>query len=639
MGNSDGVEPLKGDMRENLQQFRQWLEVNGVQLRGCTLKPCEENTEAGLGVYRTDGHPENGILMVTPLALAITPMTALQDPLLGPVFARLFEDEEVDDRLVVMLYLLVENLRGDDSFWAPYLKMLPSKFGMTLCFTEEELLELKGTSLYKATQIQQDGLRRHFYEQVKVLAEAILTTVGSVEREVQFEDFLWANCIFWTRALNVPFPQSFVIPKTLPTSVCSPTEEQDVVDGTAVVEGVQVDNEATNIVENSQRVALEHSPSTRQQGEGGLSRGDDLEEGALQDNFLAEDAVNSRNMDNHCDVRSLNQTLSDLGPEGECEPEATVWVECLIPGIDFCNHASQAVAVWEVDDQRGSTSGVQHSMYLVTGQGVELPSNTEIVINYGNKGNEELLYLYGFVLENNPDDYLMVHFPKEALEQGACLEERSLLLEEQKLPLRWLLPTSLLEVGYVNQPDIKASPSSDISKDNQHSNSYSWSGHRKPPHNLDRQVFPEEMLAALRIIAMTEEEVQSTTSLLAELSEPTSGRVPSAEDIRAAVWEVCGNAGALQLLQDLLTSKMLGMEEGTGSEDIDASLLEKDAQAQTEAAKKRQLGSAYVGDDEFIEKNLLSSNKRASVIYRKGQKHLVNVFLQEAEYALQSWLS
>lgn len=61
-----------------------------------------------------------GILIVTPLVLAITPMTALQDPLLGPVFAKLFEDGDVDDRLVVMLYLLVENLRGDSSFWAPY---------------------------------------------------------------------------------------------------------------------------------------------------------------------------------------------------------------------------------------------------------------------------------------------------------------------------------------------------------------------------------------------------------------------------------------------------------------------------------------------------------------------------------------
>lgn len=34
----------------------------------------------------------------------------------------------------------------------------------------------------------------------------------------------------------------------------------------------------------------------------------------------------------------------------------------------------------------------------------------EISISYGNKGNEELLYLYGFVIDNNPDDYLMVIF-------------------------------------------------------------------------------------------------------------------------------------------------------------------------------------------------------------------------------------
>lgn len=40
------------------------MQVNGVQLRGCTLKPCEEDSEAGLGVYTTDGYLENGVFSV-----------------------------------------------------------------------------------------------------------------------------------------------------------------------------------------------------------------------------------------------------------------------------------------------------------------------------------------------------------------------------------------------------------------------------------------------------------------------------------------------------------------------------------------------------------------------------------------------
>lgn len=62
--------------------------------------------------------------MVTPLILAITPMTVLQDPLLGPQYCRLFEEGDVDDRLLIMLFLLIEHARGESSFWAPYPSIL-----------------------------------------------------------------------------------------------------------------------------------------------------------------------------------------------------------------------------------------------------------------------------------------------------------------------------------------------------------------------------------------------------------------------------------------------------------------------------------------------------------------------------------
>lgn len=62
----------------------------------------------------------SGVLMVTPLLLAITPMTVLQDPLLGAHYCQLFEEGEVDDRLLIMLFLVVERARGQLSFWAPY---------------------------------------------------------------------------------------------------------------------------------------------------------------------------------------------------------------------------------------------------------------------------------------------------------------------------------------------------------------------------------------------------------------------------------------------------------------------------------------------------------------------------------------
>jgi len=67
----------------------------------------------------------SGVLMVTPLYLAITPMTVLQDPELGGLYGKLMKgaeegEGEVDDRMLMMLFLLIERARGQSSFWAPY---------------------------------------------------------------------------------------------------------------------------------------------------------------------------------------------------------------------------------------------------------------------------------------------------------------------------------------------------------------------------------------------------------------------------------------------------------------------------------------------------------------------------------------
>ena len=56
---------------------------------------------------------------MVPLDLAITPMRVLQDPLLGPECRAMFEEGEVDDRLLMILFLTVERLRKNSS-WKPY---------------------------------------------------------------------------------------------------------------------------------------------------------------------------------------------------------------------------------------------------------------------------------------------------------------------------------------------------------------------------------------------------------------------------------------------------------------------------------------------------------------------------------------
>lgn len=96
-----------------------------------------------------------------------------------------------------------------------------------------------------------------------------------------------------------------------------------------------------------------------------------------------------------------------------------------------------------------------------------------------------------------------------------------------------------------------------------------------------------------------------------------------------AVWEACGDSGALQLLVDLLNAKMMKLEENSGSEEQDAGLLDEACVLESHE-QPRELEEG---------KRMMSRNKWSSVVYRRGQKQLTRLFLKEAEHALHLALS
>ncbi|CAL9006984.1 unnamed protein product [Prunus brigantina] len=563
-----------------LERFLQWLQVNGAELRGCKIK--YSDSSKGFGIFSSN-EVSDGVLLVVPLDLAITPMRVLQDPLLGPECRAMFEEGDVDDRFLMILFLTVERVRKNSS-WKPYLDMLPTTFGNPLWFTDDELLELKGTTLYRATELQKKSLRSLYDGKLKTLMEKLLTLDGDLERDVCFEDFLWANSLFWTRALNIPLPYSYVFPQIQENK-----------------------NDSASDGKNSE-VSTSH--------------------------ICMEELVNGMD-EKGCQVEGVDIQVN--GVTSTSKQKETVWVEGLVPGIDFCNHDLKAAATWEVDDT-GSTTGIPFSMYLVSAV-QPLQIQGEISISYGNKGNEELLYLYGFVLDGNPDDYLMVHYPMEAIQSVPFSDSKSQLLEAQKAEIRCLLPRSLLDHGFF-PVDISNKEGDDKCKLD-HVCSYSWSGQRKMPTYLHRLVFPENFLTALRTIAMQEDELFQVSSLLEELVRSGGGRQPSDSEVRAAVWEACGDSGALQLLIDLLNVRLTDLLESSGTEDSDTNLLKNAhiVESANQHTDENSLSQETNGSGCTQQYKLMSRNVWASIVYRRGQKQLTRLFLKEAEHALELALS
>ncbi|CAM8907335.1 unnamed protein product [Rhodiola kirilowii] len=152
-----------------LDQFIQWLQA------------C--NSDKGFGIYTSADAPEDGVLLVVPLDLAITPMRVLQDPVVGLECRKLFEDGDGDDRFLMILFLTVERLLTNSS-WKPYLDMLPTSFGNPLWFTDDEIEELKGTALYRASKLQKKKLQDIFDSKVKNLVKTLLLLQGNTDRHL-----------------------------------------------------------------------------------------------------------------------------------------------------------------------------------------------------------------------------------------------------------------------------------------------------------------------------------------------------------------------------------------------------------------------------------------------------------------------
>ncbi|KAE8692643.1 COP9 signalosome complex subunit 7 [Hibiscus syriacus] len=183
-----------------------------------------------------------------------------------------------------------------------YLDMLPTTFGNPLWFTDDEMLELRGTILYRAAELRKKDLISVYEDKMKGLVKKFLALDGVSERDLlKMNSFLFSlkmgtNSIFWSRALNLPLPHSYVFPQ------------------------IQEDTETTCPVERSSEVTISHS---------GLS-GEPINE------------IDGKGFEGHENDNKVN------GATSTSKQEETIWVEGLLPSIDFCNHDLNAVATWEV---------------------------------------------------------------------------------------------------------------------------------------------------------------------------------------------------------------------------------------------------------------------------------------------------
>lgn len=95
------------------------------------------------------------------------------------------ELSSLSSRAVMSLFLSNEWQKGKDSFWSPYLAVIPNRIMTSMMFNDDDMEILQGTNLQLGTISRRDFLQSEY--------EKILELVPESDRK----GFTWLVFIFW----------------------------------------------------------------------------------------------------------------------------------------------------------------------------------------------------------------------------------------------------------------------------------------------------------------------------------------------------------------------------------------------------------------------------------------------------------
>uniref|UniRef100_A0A0G4ICM2 SET domain-containing protein n=1 Tax=Chromera velia CCMP2878 TaxID=1169474 RepID=A0A0G4ICM2_9ALVE len=208
-----GIRGVVPDDIKSVQNSRlkSWLKQNGVYLEdasdwGLAPHSCvlvseiqDDNAgeSAGRGLVAARQVIKGTELFSIPLQLCITKTRAME------IFGKDVIDFEMSDHVAVALLLIHEKAKGQDSFWYPYLSVLPpiDEINPTFVWPEEDLQLLEASEALVATRAIQRKLERSYLELTQTLFK---DRPDLFPLDVfTFEAYLWAMVQVTSRCVSL----------------------------------------------------------------------------------------------------------------------------------------------------------------------------------------------------------------------------------------------------------------------------------------------------------------------------------------------------------------------------------------------------------------------------------------------------
>lgn len=143
---------------DSIERFTDWVRSNGAKFEGCSIT---EFPGYELGLKADIDIKKNSLIIAIPRSLMLT-VEAANKSLLAPLIKR---DQILKNmpNVALAMFLLVEKFKGD-SFWKPYIDILPKTYTTVLYFDVSDLEQLQGSpTLDSALKLIKSIVRQYAY--------------------------------------------------------------------------------------------------------------------------------------------------------------------------------------------------------------------------------------------------------------------------------------------------------------------------------------------------------------------------------------------------------------------------------------------------------------------------------------------
>ena len=177
----------------NDSDFIDWFHSNGGTTNGITVGDCRDQGRGILAV--TDITQDQEVMYIPPTLIFSAPnLISSGDPMNIEIVRILPNDDDA-----VIASLLLESWKDTESFYSPYLKVLPKYVASLIHFTGEELSELHDSDFENEILSFQNNARKSYQNMISAIEHS---WPKQASQSITYEKYLWASTIINSRGLR-----------------------------------------------------------------------------------------------------------------------------------------------------------------------------------------------------------------------------------------------------------------------------------------------------------------------------------------------------------------------------------------------------------------------------------------------------